>query len=56
MNKNDILQIKTDLGICTDVLISNFICNFINKDFGIIFFCFCIVFETLCYFKKIKRY
>lgn len=52
MKKRDIEQIKFDLGLCTDVLMALFISLFINKIFGIIYFCLSITVETIIFAKK----
>ena len=52
MNDKDIRQIKFDLGLCADVLMSIFLAMFINELLGIIYFCASIVVETITYVIK----
>lgn len=52
MKDKDIKQIKFDLGLCADVLMSIFLAMFISEVLGIIYFCASIVIETIIYVIK----
>lgn len=52
MKDKDIKQIKFDLGLCADVLMSTFLAMFISEVLGIIYFCASIVIETITYVIK----
>jgi hypothetical protein len=52
MKDKDIKQIKFDLGLCADVLMSIFLSMFISKLLGIIYFCASLVIEIINYIIK----
>lgn len=52
MKDKDIKQIKFDLGLCADTLMSIFLAMFISEVLGIIYFCASIVIETITYVIK----
>lgn len=49
MKEKDIEQIKFDLGLCADTLMSLFIGLFVSKFIGMMYFCLSIVVETIRY-------
>lgn len=55
MNKKDILQIKFDLGLCTDTLMAMFFYFCINNELGIVYFVFSLVIEIILYNYKFKE-
>lgn len=54
MNKKDILQIKYDLGLCADTLMSMFMYS-INETLGVIYFVLSIVIETVSFIRKSRK-
>lgn len=52
MNDKDIRQIKFDLGLCADVLMSIFLAMFISELLGIIYFYSSLIIETITYVIK----
>ena len=52
MNDKDIREIKFDLGLCADVLMSIFLAMFISELLGIIYFCSSLIIETITYVIK----
>ena len=55
MNKKDILQIKFDLGLCTDTLMAIFFYFCINNELGIVYFVFSLIVETILYNYKLNE-
>lgn len=55
MNKKDTLQIKFDLGLCTDTLMSMFFYFCINHKLGIIYFVLSLIVETILYNYKLSK-
>lgn len=52
MKDKDIKQIKFNLGLCADVLMSTFLAMFISELLGIIYFCAGLVIEIINYIIK----
>lgn len=52
MKDKDTKQIKFDLGLCADVLMSIFLAMFISEVLGIIYFCASLVIEIINYIIK----
>lgn len=52
MKEKDIEDIKFDLGLCTDTLISLFLGLFINEIFGIFYFTISIFVDTFVFVMK----
>ena len=56
MNKKDINQIKLDLGLCADSLISIFLGIFIHKLIGIIYFLISLIANVYNYVKDDRKW
>ena len=58
MSKRDVLYIKTDLGLCVDILTAIFFCAFVNKTLGMVWFAVSLIMDLTLHIKEcieIKR-
>lgn len=55
MSKEDILKIRTDIGLCADTLMAIFLYFCINTKLGIVYFFLSLICETILYRYELSK-